>query len=980
MVTITKDDRIFSGFGSVAVTDRQGDFIPIQEFSNVMKVLVERGAPVIDSHSNHSVGKIIAYDFRKDKDGKDGLYLTAQIYRNYPSDDEVWQAIKENRYTGFSLGGKAGSKTPVCDENGCYNLLKDIEAWEFSIVETPANQNALIDSVNKLAKSYKCYKSYPIVKYVQQCGDEWCVYSESGKRLGTHGSQEDAYKQLYAIEVNKSFGALSKHDMQVLRYFENGSIAIGEIQSSGLISSLKVLMNFGLVEQNNKTYTLTSKGERFIDTNVYKAKVYVKTPQDAPPGVKLEQGPKGGHYYESSAKAPKIEQHGLKPYNPEQLKAKILTDFKRRSPGQGIEKSIESEDEMKIILQETKYGLVSAGKNPNNEADRNLTPEQIQQRHLSLKQELIKRGYVFTPVVGNYGEMEDSFLVMMHDAEEQEVVEIGRAFNQDSVIFVEKGHNSMIYTTGEKAGKRLRGDGWQPLPKEQKEYYTQVNLKGGFFKFALNFNWEQLLEKIMKAKVYIKNPQQAPKGVKVETGPQGGHYYESEDISGHTSEELSNIQSIVNEPMNIDEPQREIGSKEYLPTLNRYIEENLKTPKGIQKLRSLNLENTLAGIDLNTNFANLMIEDQSPNIRWKAAHRADMEHLYKLVNDKEAIIRQKVAERIDQNGLHIMMHNENEPNIGVRNRIAQRIDLTGLEYIIDKWDDYESQNIANNRFPYVRFLTPMIDTFNKTGKIDIPDQLISYINDIIKYNSNSKILIETTDEFYNLYGNGKYNEFHLESKSDWEQSSSSNYALLLKDSVKRQFGGEIRYHDAVKDMQARIRELQRKYPQELVDNYVKIQKQLTRAYLDVMFPDMNEITIYRGTEKREVEGITTPYENIDTQQLIEEWKKITGPKEALMPWLDRKTQEKKALVKSNSLSSWTLKKEVADTFARAGAKSGIVLISKVSKDDIWSTFMSHAYMGNEREILTIGKDRIVDLQNVATEPTPQEDPMGELES
>jgi len=422
---------------------------------------------------------------------------------------------------------------------------------------------------------------------------------------------------------------------------------------------------------------------------------------------------------------------------------------------------------------------------------------------------------------------------------------------------------------------------------------------------------------IHKAKVYVKNPSDAPSGVKVEEGPQGGYYYESGQ---------QHIES---------EPQREIGSKEYLPKLNQYIENNLKTSEGIQKLKSLNLENTLEGIKLNTNFANLMIEDQNSLIRWNAAHRCDMEHLYKLINDKHRIIRAMIAKRIDQNGLHIMVHNEDSPY--VRELITKRIDLVGLEYIIDnRRDDANSYKIALDRLPYIRFLTPIIDNFQKTGQIVLNEQFKNYVNDIMKNDMGSKIVIEATNEFYNMLYDGKFDEFHTESKSDWEQSSSSDLALLLKDSIKRQFGGEIRYHDAVNDIDTKLQELHGKYPQELVDNYVKIQKQLTRSFLDVMFPNTNEITIYRGTEKREVENIKSDL----MRNLIQT-----------------------CLVKSNSLSSWTLKNTVAEKFAgfEIGSKSGIVLKSTIPKDDIWSTFMSHAYMGYEREILVIGKDRVVDL-------------------
>jgi len=344
---------------------------------------------------------------------------------------------------------------------------------------------------------------------------------------------------------------------------------------------------------------------------------------------------------------------------------------------------------------------------------------------------------------------------------------------------------------------------------------------------------------------------------------------------------------------------------------------------------------------------NFFTSDTDTNIRWLAAHKCDMEHLHKLINDKEPIVRQKVAERIDQNGLHIMLYN-NDVDVGVNTKIAYRIDLSGLEFIKNIIDTgkysrlnatqfVDFTNIVTKRLPVVRFLTPIIDNFNKTGKIDLNEQFKNYVNDIMKNDMKSTIVIEATNEFYNMLYDGKYVEFHEESKEDWEQSSSSDLALLLKDSIKRQFGGEIRYHDAVKDIDVKLQELHGKYPQELVDNYVKIQKQLTRSFLDVMFPNTNEITIYRGTTRQE-------------------FNLING--------YDVESDENKVLVKSNSLSSWTLKPEVAEKFAGSQQLHGFILSTKIPKDKIWSTFMSHAYMGNEREILTIGEDREVYCRNV----------------
>jgi len=144
-----RNERIFSGWGSVQVVDRQGDIIPISELKPVMKTLMNRGGLITDTHSNHHVGKIINYEFKKTPDGKDGLYLTARIFDDYPSDNEVWQGMLNGEYTGFSLGGRAGDKQISCNDNGCHNILKDIEIWEFSIVKRPANQLALIDNIQK---------------------------------------------------------------------------------------------------------------------------------------------------------------------------------------------------------------------------------------------------------------------------------------------------------------------------------------------------------------------------------------------------------------------------------------------------------------------------------------------------------------------------------------------------------------------------------------------------------------------------------------------------------------------------------------------------------------------------------------------------------------------------------------------------------------------------------------------------------------
>jgi len=44
------------------------------------------------------------------------------------------------------------------------------------------------------------------LRYIKHEGSKWNVYSESGKKLGSHDSEGDAKKQLFAIEANKHSG------------------------------------------------------------------------------------------------------------------------------------------------------------------------------------------------------------------------------------------------------------------------------------------------------------------------------------------------------------------------------------------------------------------------------------------------------------------------------------------------------------------------------------------------------------------------------------------------------------------------------------------------------------------------------------------------------------------------------------------------------------------------------------------------------
>lgn len=147
---LNKEDRIFTALGSVAEVDTDGEYISMKEFKRVMPVVMKRGGFLIDSHSNRVIGKILNYEFVKNEEGKDAVKLTNQVFKDYPVDDAVWEGIKDGTRKGLSFGGSNLTRTFDAAKNAFD--LKGVSGYEFSVVDEPANQGALIQSVNFFAK------------------------------------------------------------------------------------------------------------------------------------------------------------------------------------------------------------------------------------------------------------------------------------------------------------------------------------------------------------------------------------------------------------------------------------------------------------------------------------------------------------------------------------------------------------------------------------------------------------------------------------------------------------------------------------------------------------------------------------------------------------------------------------------------------------------------------------------------------------
>lgn len=174
--------------------------------------------------------------------------------------------------------------------------------------------------------------------------------------------------------------------------------------------------------------------------------------------------------------------------------------YARRGPENGTEITIESVGELHAILQNSTYGLVSAGPNPSLSGETDLPPEFFTDRHEQLREELIGMGYCFTEVLGNYDGFEDTFLVMTNESGRGDMISLGYLFSQESVIHVVHGKQEMIYTcdavdtdTGVfiPTGTIVTGEGYAEVGQEETNYYTEVTFSDGSqYRFSLNFDWD----------------------------------------------------------------------------------------------------------------------------------------------------------------------------------------------------------------------------------------------------------------------------------------------------------------------------------------------------------------------------------------------------------------------------------------------------------------------------------------------------------
>lgn len=133
----------FSGYASVFDgLDSYGDTIKAGAYKNT---IVDRARP-IQLRWNH-YGPVIG-KFTEIYEDEKGLFVSGELTKGHSVAEDTAALLRHGAISGMSIGYSVNDS----EQDGVVRVLKDIELYEISIVETPADNNAHIQTVKSATK------------------------------------------------------------------------------------------------------------------------------------------------------------------------------------------------------------------------------------------------------------------------------------------------------------------------------------------------------------------------------------------------------------------------------------------------------------------------------------------------------------------------------------------------------------------------------------------------------------------------------------------------------------------------------------------------------------------------------------------------------------------------------------------------------------------------------------------------------------
>jgi len=180
----------FSGYASVfGGLDSYGDTIQQGAYKGT---ITDRDRP-IQLRWNHS-GPVIG-KFTEIYEDEKGLFVSGELTKGHSVAEDTAALLRHGAISGLSIGYAVKDS----EQNGVVRVLKDIELFEISVVETPADNNAHIASV----KSAK--KLSDVEKFLRSKGLSQSEATATVAAVKTiHGEREEDESKA-VLELLKSF-------------------------------------------------------------------------------------------------------------------------------------------------------------------------------------------------------------------------------------------------------------------------------------------------------------------------------------------------------------------------------------------------------------------------------------------------------------------------------------------------------------------------------------------------------------------------------------------------------------------------------------------------------------------------------------------------------------------------------------------------------------------------------------------------------
>ena len=168
-------DRLYTSWATVDAVDKDRQKVPIDEAIKQKEILMKRGSPIQDTHTNKNIGKTLAYRVLTHPETNTiGILDLNKIYNDNILDDKVWTETVDGKRQGSSVGGFSTDKEFVSEGGDIFESLKGFNWLETSNVESGCNPFATNQAVSLIAKNDKMVeeKTTEVIKQEEEVSTE----------------------------------------------------------------------------------------------------------------------------------------------------------------------------------------------------------------------------------------------------------------------------------------------------------------------------------------------------------------------------------------------------------------------------------------------------------------------------------------------------------------------------------------------------------------------------------------------------------------------------------------------------------------------------------------------------------------------------------------------------------------------------------------------------------------------------------------